>query len=157
MFPTYPGEPDPTPERLELLIDRDLNDRAWAVMRDDPAGAVRACLYRLRQLWSPLPHQLTAEESAGRRLLRYGTCAWYCGVYALAAVGVWRLRGELLRPPWLWGVLLCLAFMAVHTLYWTNLRMRAPLMPFVALVAAAALSPILRSPPLRGGPLAADS
>jgi len=30
-----------------------------------------------------------------------------------------------------------LAFMVVHALYWTNLRMRAPLMPFVALIAAA--------------------
>jgi hypothetical protein len=35
-------------------------------------------------------------------------------------------------------VLLCVAFTAVHTFYWTNLRMRAPLMPFVAMVAVAA-------------------
>jgi hypothetical protein len=37
-------------------------------------------------------------------------------------------------------VLLCLSFTAVHTFYWTDLRMRAPLMPFVALVAAAGLA-----------------
>lgn len=113
----------------------------WAAkdtMKMRPFDCLRACVYRLRQLWSPLPHKLTADESMSRRLLRYATCAWYCGVYALAAVGIWRLRGKLVQPSWLWGVLLCLAFTAVHTFYWTNLRMRAPLMPVVALVAAAA-------------------
>ena len=66
---------------------------------------------------------------------------WYCGVYLLAAVGIWRLRWKLIQPPWVWGVLLCLVFTGVHTFYWSNLRMRAPLMPFVALVAGAALWP----------------
>ena len=37
---------------------------------------------------------------------------------------------------WLWGLLLVLAVTAVHAFYWTNLRMRAPLMPVVALAAA---------------------
>ena len=69
-------------------------------------------------------------------MLRYATCAWYLAVYAAALAGVWRLRGKLLRSPWVWGVLLCLVFTLVHTFYWSNLRMRAPLMPFVAIVAA---------------------
>jgi hypothetical protein len=105
-----------------------------------PNAFIRACLYRITQLWSPLPNKLTADESTGRRLLRYGTAAWYVGVYLLAAVGVWRLRWRLFTQPWVWGVLLCFAFTAVHTLYWCNLRMRAPLMPFVALVAATGVS-----------------
>ena len=54
----------------------------------------------------------------------------------LAALGIWKLRGKLLAPPWLWGVLLCLVYTGIHTFYWTNLRMRAPIMPLVALVAA---------------------
>ena len=56
-----------------------------------------------------------------------------------ANAAVPALMRKLLQPPWIWGVLLCVAFTAVHTFYWTNLRMRAPLMPFVALVAAAAV------------------
>lgn len=109
----------------------------------EPGMFVWACVYRIRQLWSPLPYKLSADESRGRMLLRYATAAWYLGVYALAAVGIWRLRGELLRPPWIWGVLLCLTFTVVHTFYWSNLRMRAPLMPFVALVAAAGAGSLL--------------
>jgi hypothetical protein len=122
---------------FEEYRDRTCYRMARSAIGNEPTMFLRAGLYRFWQLWSPLPHKLTADESTGRRLLRYATCAWYCGVYALAAAGVWRLRWGLLKPPWLWGVLLCLAFTAVHTFYWTNLRMRAPLMPFVALLAAA--------------------
>jgi hypothetical protein len=110
------------------------------MIREDPRLFVCSCVYRIGQLWSALPHKLKANESNKTKILRYATCLWYCGVYLFAAVGIWKLRWKLIQPPWLWGVLLCLAFTAVHTFYWTNLRMRAPLMPFVALVAAVAMA-----------------
>jgi hypothetical protein len=135
----------PKPPDEIARVERELRKDALAyrmaqdAIRGQPRMFALACLYRAGQLWSPLPHKLLPNESTGRMLLRYLTAAWYCGVYLLAAVGVWRLRWRLLKQPWIWGVLLCLAFTAVHTLYWCNLRMRAPLMPFVALVAAAAV------------------
>ncbi len=123
--------------------ERDLDRSSYALakmtIKQHPVLFVRACVYRLCQLWSPLPNRLKADESMGRKLLRYATCGWYCGVYLLAVIGVWRLRWRLLQSPWVWGVLMCLVFTAVHTFYWSNLRMRAPLMPFVALVAASSL------------------
>jgi hypothetical protein len=127
---------------LRLAFEPAFDEICYSMSRKainkSPMAFARACLYRVGQLWSPLPHKLTADESTSRLLLRYATCAWYSSVFALAAVGIWRLRWMLLQPPWVWGLLLCLSFTAVHTFYWTNLRMRAPLMPFVALVAAAA-------------------
>jgi hypothetical protein len=121
----------------ELSRDAFAYDYAHDAMHENPTMVAVAALYRVGQLWSPMPHKLTADDSTSRRALRYPTAVWYCSVYVLAAVGAWRLRRRLFRQPWVWGVLLCLAFTAVHTLYWSNLRMRAPLMPFVALVAAA--------------------
>ena len=66
-----------------------------------------------------------------------------------------RKRGSRLRPSlalrvsvglgrewygtWLWGLLLAASFTAVHAVYWSNIRMRAPLMPVVALALAAAI------------------
>ena len=41
--------------------------------------------------------------------------------------------------PWLWGLLLVVCLMAPHTVYGTDMRMRAPVMPVVALAAAAGL------------------
>ena len=110
----------------ELVMDGLYRDTALRTMQGNSGSCTQACLYRITQLWSPLPHKLTADESTGRRWLRYGTAAWYVGVYLLAAIGVWRLRWRLLQQPWVWGVLLCFAFTSVHTLYWCNLRMRAP-------------------------------
>jgi hypothetical protein len=62
--------------------------------------------------------------------------------YVLLIAGVWRWRWDLLRPPLLWGILLVVAFMGVHTFYWTNLRMRAPLIPVLSLLAAAGAEPL---------------
>ncbi|MFM8253360.1 MAG: glycosyltransferase family 39 protein [Planctomycetota bacterium] len=42
------------------------------------------------------------------------------------------------RFPWGLCLLIILVFQAAHLLYWSNLRMRAPVMPLVALLAAAA-------------------
>ena len=148
----------------EIGYDRWCYADATGTIQQRPYDFAISCLYRLCQLWSPLPNQLTWYESLSKWLLRYATCAWYCGVYAMAGIGIWGLsvaQGTprrafptaswsalpaamvravmvLFRPPWVWGVLLCVAFTAVHTFYWTNLRMRAPLMPFVAMVAVAA-------------------
>jgi hypothetical protein len=61
---------------------------------------------------------------------------WYAAVFTLAVAGLWRGRRELAKTPWIWGLLLCLAFTAVHSLYWTDMRMRAPLMPVIVLAVA---------------------
>lgn len=123
-------------EPSELFWDRWAYQRAWQAIRERPGDFFRACLYRLVQLWSPLPHRLTSEESMARSAGRWAVAGWYCGVYLLATCGVARLGRKVLDSPWLWGVLLVATWTAVHTLYWTNLRMRAPLIPFVALLAA---------------------
>jgi hypothetical protein len=41
-------------------------------------------------------------------------------------------------------VLLIVAFMAVHAVYWTDARMRAPLIPAVALLAARGVACVSR-------------
>ncbi|HEU5432830.1 MAG TPA: hypothetical protein VFU81_14280, partial [Thermomicrobiales bacterium] len=89
----------------------------------------------LTRLWGLLPRQV---EGAGRsNALRYATAAWYLAEFILAAAGLAVLRSRVLRSPWLWGLLLAAVFTAVHAVYWTDMRMRAPLVPFVALLAAA--------------------
>jgi len=142
VFDKRSHEIDPEPE--EIVSD----DFAYRLARRDINDAPKyvfaySCLYRIAQLWSPLPHKLTADESLQRALLRYAICVWYLAVYAAAIAGIWQLKGKLLRSPWIWGVLLCLVFTGVHTFYWSNLRMRAPLMPFVAIVASVGASHVL--------------
>lgn len=125
---------DPIP--FEVAYDNLCRHEAQSAMRAEPGMCAYACCYRLYQLVNPLPHP-APNESFPRSCLRYAVAAWYVGVYLLAGFGLFAVRGEIAKSPWIWGLTLCAAFAAVHTLYWTNLRMRAPLMPFVALVAAA--------------------
>lgn len=121
----------------EIYVDQRLYGLAWDAIRREPLMFVYACAVRLMRIWSPLPHQQASLESVARRLLRYAVAIWYVAVYAVASVVAFRHTRRLTAPPWIWGLLLILAFSVVHTVYWSNLRMRAPLMPFAYIVAAA--------------------
>ena len=117
---------------------------------------------RLGRFWSPLPHQVSADETPLGRLSRWAVAVWYIAEFFFAAIGLVCLsrgegreeRGEghepvasppsAFRPPpstWLWGLLLVGCLMAAHAVYWTDMRMRAPVMPVVALAAAAGIYP----------------
>ncbi len=123
-----------TPE-IELADDRDGYAAAFDTIRSRPGVFAYSCLVRVGRLWAVMPHQV----SAGRLI-----AAWYVLEFSLAALGVWAIcRYETARSPlWLWGFLLILCLTAVHTFYWTNMRMRAPLEPVIALAAAAGLAGI---------------
>lgn len=119
----------------ELITDQVEYESALEAIATQPRMFLYASFLRLTRLWGLLPRQV---EGAGRsNALRYATAAWYLAEFILAAAGLAVLRRRLVRSPWLWGVLLAATFTAVHTVYWTDMRMRAPLVPFVALLAAA--------------------
>jgi hypothetical protein len=61
-------------------------------------------------------------------------------ILALAVVGAYRIGRSWMREPWVWGGLCVASLTLVHAVYWTNMRMRAPVMPIVC-VAAAAVCP----------------
>lgn len=135
--------PKPAPPQAnELVYDRATKRLAFESIAADPLLFLQASLGRVAQLWSPLPNRTSLTESTARRLLRYATAAWYVAVFALAIVGAVRLKRRLLESTWLAGLLLCAAFTLMHSVYWSNLRMRGPLMPVVALLAGAAVAPL---------------
>ena len=147
----------------ELPADRLAYADAWQTIGREPGTFAYSCLVRLGRLWSPLPHQVTADETVLRRLSRYAVALWYVLEFLLAAIGLWRIGNDecgmmnaelraqqadidpssfILHPSssWLWGLLLIACLTAVHAVYWTDMRMRAQLMPVVALAAAAVVS-----------------
>lgn len=135
-------------QHAELVYDAACYDEAHRTIRRQPGMFVALSAYRVAQLWSPLPNLTTADESGLRRVLRYPVAAWYSGVFAMALAAAFASRqssatwkslvAQWLGSPWIQGVTLCLVFTAIHSVYWSNLRMRAPLMPFIACAAAAA-------------------
>jgi hypothetical protein len=120
----------------ELAYDRRLSREAIETIRRRPGDFALATLDRLHTLWRLTPRQTTGSESTRRMAARAAVGVWYAAVFTLAVAGLWRGRRELAKTPWIWGLLLCLAFTAVHSLYWTDMRMRAPLMPVIVLAVA---------------------
>ncbi len=64
---------------------------------------------------------------------------YYSGFTLLVLAGIWRIGRRLLTPRYAAAVALLLSLFAVHTFYWSNLRMRAPAVPALAIFAAIGL------------------
>lgn len=123
-------------ESGELAHDRREYAEAWQNIRAVPAQFMSAVAYRELRLWGvypmPLPHESWAAEK-----LRYLIGFCYAAEFALAFAGLWSLGRKTVTSSWLFGLLLAACFSTVHALYWTDLRMRAPLVPAIACFAAA--------------------
>ncbi|WP_347246618.1 glycosyltransferase family 39 protein [Thermogutta sp.] len=127
----------------ELTADRLAYDRAWKTIREQPGMFLYSCAYRLFQLWRPVPHQLDPHEPLSVRLARWGVGVFYLTEYLFALIGLLlvinRARREKNASAWsltVWGLGLAVTLSLVHTLYWSNIRMRAPLAPILAVWAA---------------------
>ena len=124
------------PHENEPAADRREYAKAWQTIREKPSMFARAVAYRETRLWGVLPLALSGQ-SPRERVLRYATAVWYVLEFVLALVGLWSLGRRSVTTPWLFGLLLAASFSAVHALYWTDMRMRAPLEPAIACAAAA--------------------
>jgi hypothetical protein len=133
--PVRPRSRKPYPA-VELNQDQLHYEAAWTAIRNKPRAFAWSCAVRLGRLWRLAPHQVSATESLPRRVLRWAVGLWYAGLFCLAVRGLWKLKSEVWKTAWMWGILLALALSAVHTLYWSNVRMRAPVTPFLCLLAA---------------------
>ena len=135
----------------EIRNDRLAYAQAYETICRQPGTFVCSCAVRAGRLWAPLPHQVDRDEAPAKRSLRYLVGLWYLVELGLGAIGLVALargarRGKTWRATWLWGILLAACFTAIHAVYWSNLRMRAPLMPVVALAAAAGTAWIAARP-----------
>jgi len=132
----------------EVAVDRWCNQRARQWISNHPQQFLTACLYRLQALWSLGPRG--PESASLPTVVRLGISAFYAIWFTAAAWGLIILvRQNHWSPqawaPWipllLWAAVLC----TVHLFYWTDTRMRAPLHPVLACLAAIPLSQYLQS------------
>ncbi|HEY3966852.1 MAG TPA: glycosyltransferase family 39 protein [Planctomycetaceae bacterium] len=128
---------------VELARDAWMYDKAWIYMQCDPKTAVKAGLTLLGRMWNIMP---AATNEAGRsREVRMAIGAFYIAVLAGLVIGILRVvfsDWQAWWPP----VALILSYTAVHALYWADMRMRAPLVPAIALLAAAGCLGLVREP-----------
>jgi hypothetical protein len=129
------------PNADEVAGDRWQAAKAWRHIQNDPAGFGWAVWYRVRSLWSLSPRGAAGESLPG--VMRWLVAAWYATLFGLAMAGAviwWRER-----RPGFWVLLVFIASVqGMHLVYWTDTRMRAPLHPVLALLAAVAVERLWR-------------
>lgn len=121
----------------EYEDDRWSYEAAVATIKRSPKTFIQSCVNRFYRLWTPFPFA-SPERSNTKRL---AIAFYYLMLYLAAITGVAKLVKQ---GNWeiLWPVLsLVLTLSLVHLFYWSNLRMRAPAIPLIAICAAAALTP----------------
>ncbi|MBS0207042.1 MAG: hypothetical protein JSS49_29550 [Planctomycetes bacterium] len=132
------------PDASELDRDRWQNQRARKFIVAAPNRFLRAAWYRVRSLWSPTPQGEAAAAVNSRLILCVG---WYYTVVLTAfAIGLLLAGFRLVTATgsghvsW-WPLLaLVLTVQGVHLVYWTNARMRAPIVPVISLLVAGVLN-----------------
>ena len=134
----------------EYEDDRLCYNAAVATIKRQPGMFVWSCVVRVARLWSPMPHHVAGRSWSW--ILMISSYYLLLGVGML--IGMYRLGRSLIHPAWWATAALVIALSAVHAVYWSNLRMRAPAIPgLVAIVAVGAIRPkhLLRRPSIEPG------
>jgi hypothetical protein len=111
--------------------DRRMVWAALTTIQERPRDFIRATLARLGRFWGVAP-----AGAVYPRPLRLASTLWTVPLWGALALGLAR------RALWCWprvsAPAIVLALTLVHALFWTDLRMRAPVVPAIALIAAGA-------------------
>lgn len=116
----------------EVSRDRWMYRQAWSHIRAEPILFCRACLWRGIRFWDLAPWRVPTGYT---RFLLWGTALFY----GLVTCGMCIALARLTAVEWkTWSVLLLLplTLWLTHLVYWTDMRMRAPVIPILALLAA---------------------
>ncbi len=126
----------------EPEADRALRASALAMARERPSEFARASIARLGRFWGVAPAGAVYPATVRAACAAWTVPLWVGLVVGLARPGCWRWPGVA-------AVAGLASLSLVHLLYWTDLRMRAPIVPAIALIVAGA-SPFSRRFPSPG-------
>jgi hypothetical protein len=121
-------------ETDEIASDALANALGWQSIRANPVLFFKACAIREGWMWAWWP----AEHQA-HWIVRVAIGIWYAITTTAGFVGLIRLLGRAGSDPkfayWLPALTLAASLCLVHAVYWSNMRMRAPIIPVISLLA----------------------
>jgi hypothetical protein len=118
-----------TQDMSEPEADRFLRLEALRMLTERPGDFGRASIERFKRFWGLAPSGLVYPW-----WLRAITVVWTAPLWLALVLGLFR--GDCWRWPGVAGPSIILALTLVHLVYWTDMRMRAPLTPAIALIVA---------------------
>ncbi len=140
-----------TPAELELYQDKMAQEDALQVIKERPKDFIQSTIIRIGNLWQFLPYRTEETKSGDSSITKVDLARYAIGLFYLLEflgllVGIVTLFRKKknkavtsLWPSWGWIILLILSVQLPHLFYWTNMRMRAPLIVAVALLVSLSL------------------
>jgi hypothetical protein len=113
----------------ETRRSRWMTRRAIDTIRRQPTTFLKSCGVRVLRFWNLVPLNAEGRETprfAALGMLVYGTVIYAGMLLSIRQLGTSRLA--------LIGWCLIAAFVAVHLVYWSNMRMRVPLEPVIVML-----------------------
>ena len=118
----------------EIASDALANALGWQSIRANPVLFFKACAIRLGWMWAWWP-----AEHQTHWIVRVAIGIWYAITTTAGFVGLIRLLRRAGSEPkfacWLPALTLAASLCLVHAVYWSNMRMRAPIIPVISLLA----------------------
>lgn len=119
----------------ELVQDRLWSEAAWRVIKSDISGFGLSTWTRVTWFWAVSPNM---PESPGGRWVILGVAFFYGAMFSMVCFSLWTVKRW--GKAWLFMGILVLVLTSIHSLYWSNPRMRTPISPWLCWTAAACLS-----------------
>ena len=119
-------------EHHEVSDDRLASDVAWKTISSNPSTFIKSCFVRTSWFWALTPYRAGVSGISSRAIGVWYSFLYLCFFLSLGSLLRERLHKRLrVNRLLLWTPAVALAFslMLVHAIYWSNMRMRAPLMP----------------------------
>ena len=132
-----------TPQQ-EMAMDALLYELAVKWIREDPQGFLFLTADRFLQFWNPLPHPTSRVESGKQTAVRTLVGVWYAAIFVMMLLCVLLLGRRLFKAPLAWPLIVCVIISGIHLFFWSNMRMRAPVMPCICVFASLGMVSVWR-------------
>ena len=104
-------------------------------IKHNPVEFARSCVTRIKAFWTPLPAAMPERSDTQR----YAIGIWYALIYLLVINFTLFHFKNWFHSGLFAGFCMVISFTLMHTVFWSNMRMRAPIIPLLCLVAAVSL------------------
>ena len=145
---------DENTKEAELFQDKWTRQEALKTICSSPQTFLYSCFIRVGELWRLVPNDVERFSSSKfplEKYARYGVGCFYAFELSFALIGLlfgcarrngrnlFKGKRKFIETPLLWGILLILSVQIPHLIYWTNMRMRAPLEVFLPILSVIGL------------------
>ncbi|MEZ6049597.1 MAG: hypothetical protein R3C11_29260 [Planctomycetaceae bacterium] len=125
--------------QLEIPRDRWMKEQAYQWIQSNPTKFLEACWLRIRRFWAITPN----NTPGGTEFFDKGIATIFVLFYIAAAIGTFYWfkysRTDQRHMIFVAALISCIAsFCLIHTVYWSNMRMRAPVEVCLAILASGA-------------------